>query len=159
MIVRVAAMLTAALLSCSCTPNGQGVSPNGGGGGGGSHSVAHTVSVNLTLNQPVKTPYGESGGMKPPVLDVNVGDTIVFTNTDSFAHTSTSVGTGPAFPANGPSASALNQRGATLSGGWTSGAMQAGSSSQTILADKKGTYLYGCFFHYPAPMRGAIVAH
>ena len=27
-----------------------------------------------------------------------------------------------------------------------------------VLADKPGTYLYGCFFHYTAPMRGAIIA-
>jgi plastocyanin len=36
--------------------------------------------------------------------------------------------------------------------------MQAGSGSQTVAADKAGTYLYGCFYHYGAPMRGAIVA-
>jgi plastocyanin len=45
-----------------------------------------------------------------------------------------------------------------VSGGFSSGAMQAGSSSQSITVDRAGTYLFGCFFHYGAPMRGAIVA-
>ena len=49
-------------------------------------------------------------------------------------------------------------RGTTLSGGFSSGALQPGSSSQTITADRAGTYLFGCFFHYGAPMRAAIVA-
>jgi plastocyanin len=142
-----------ALLS-ACTPNGIGTSAGGGSGGG----VTHVVDVNLTLNQPISTPYGQSGGMKPPILTVKVGDSIIFMNSDGFAHTSTSLGSSATFPANGPGVSALNQGGKTLSGGWTSGAMQAGSSSQTVSADKPGTYLYGCFFHYGAPMRGAIVA-
>jgi len=47
--------------------------------------------------------------------------------------------------------------GATLSGGWSSGTLGAGSGSQILLADKPGTYLYGCFFHYTAPMHGAIL--
>jgi plastocyanin len=97
--------------------------------------------------------------MTPPVLNVNVGDTIAFTNTDSFAHTSSSLGGDTTFPAGSPlSGKAVTQKGSTLSGGWTSGAMQAGTSSQIVLADKPGTYLYGCYFHYGAPMRGAIVA-
>lgn len=154
--LRTAAIACAMLAALSaCTPNGIGVSGGGGGGGG---STAHVVDVNLTQNLPVGTPYGQSGGMKPPVLTVKVGDTIVFKNSDSFAHTSTFVGNGPSFPSKGPGASALTQSGMTLSGGWTSGAMQPGSGSQVVTADKAGTYLYGCFFHYGAPMRGAIVA-
>lgn len=145
----------AALALAACTPGGIGTSGSGGGG-----SVTHVVDVNLTLNLPVDTPYGQSGGMKPPVLNVAVGDKIQFTNTDSFPHTSTSISGGAAkFPASSPfGISALTQSGNTLSGGWTSGAMQAGSGSQLVTADKPGTYLYGCFFHYGAPMRGAIVA-
>ena len=148
-------------VAAGCTPNGLGVA---GGGGGGSTSINHVVDVNLTLNAPTQTPYGQSGGMKPPVLDVKVGDTVTFMNSDGFAHTSTSISPGQSnnetkFPSNYPfSSKALNQTGTTLSGGWTSGAMQAGESSQTVKADKAGTYLYGCFFHYGAPMRGAIVA-
>jgi plastocyanin len=143
-------------LAAGCTPNGLGTSAGGGGGGGG---VTHTVDVNLTLNMPVSTPYGQSGGMKPAVTDVAVGDEIRFVNSDGFPHTATSIPNAQKFPASSPfTAGALNQSGTTLSGGFSSGAMQAGSGSQTILVDKPGTYLFGCFFHYGAPMRGAIVA-
>ncbi len=149
------AAIALTVAAAACTPNGVGVAAGGGGGGG----VTHVVDVNLTLNQPATTPYGQSGGMKPPVLDVAVGDRVVFHNSDGFAHTSTSIKGAAAFPAAEPfGISALNQSGTTLSGGWSSGAMQAGSSSQPVLVDKPGTYLYGCFFHYGAPMRGAIVA-
>jgi plastocyanin len=137
----------------SCTAGG--ISASSGNAGG----ATYTVNVDLTLNQPTGTPYGESGGMKPPVLNVMVGDTIAFMNADSFAHTSSSLGNFTAFPNGSPlTAKAVTQRGSTLSGGWTSGAMQAGTSSQIVLADQPGTYLYGCYFHYGAPMRGAIVA-
>jgi plastocyanin len=159
---RAIAVAAATLALGSCTPNGIGVAGSSGGGGGG---VNHLVDVNLTLNQPVSTPYGQSGGMKPPVTDVKVGDTVTFMNSDGFAHTSTSITPAQSknetkFPSAYPfSNKALNQTGSTLSGGWTSGAMQAGSGSQVVKADKAGTYLFGCFFHYGAPMRGAIVAH
>jgi plastocyanin len=78
-------------------------------------------------------------------------------NVDSFAHTSSSFD-GTAFPAGSPlGGGALNTFGDRLSTGWTSGNLAAGASSQSLLADKAGTYLYGCFYHYGAPMRGAIL--
>jgi plastocyanin len=151
--------ITSVLLSlalAACTPNG--ITAASSGGGTAPSSKNFVIDVNLTLNQPVKTPYGESGGMKPPVTIAHVGDTITFTNSDGFAHTATSIPDAAKFPAGSPfGQGALTQSGTTLSGGWSSGAMQAGSSSQTLKADKKGLYLFGCFFHYGAPMRGAIV--
>jgi plastocyanin len=150
-----------AVVLASCTPNGIG---SGGGGGSGS-GVTHTVDLNLTVYQnPTNTPYGQSLAIKPPVLDVAVGDSIVFKNADGFNHTSSSIPVADTngetqFPSKYPfKSSALTQSGSTLSGGWSSGALQAGSTSQTVLADKAGTYLYGCFYHYSANMRGAIVA-
>lgn len=144
----------------ACTPNGIGSS--GGGAGAG---VTHTVDLNLTVYQQVtNTPYGPSIAIKPAVLNVAVGDSIVFKNADGFNHTSTSIPVADTndekqFPGKYPfKSSALSQTGATLSGGWSSGALQAGATSQTILADKAGTYLYGCFYHYSANMRAAIVA-
>jgi plastocyanin len=152
--------ITSVLLSlalAACTPNGITAASSGGGGTAPSGQNL-TIDVNLTLNQPVKTPYGESGGMKPPVTIAHVGDTITFTNSDGFAHTATSISNATKFPAGSPfGQGALNQSGTTLSGGWSSGAMQAGGNSQTLKADKKGLYLFGCYFHYGAPMRGAIV--
>jgi plastocyanin len=139
----------------ACTPNGLTATSSGPPA---SSAVNHIVNVNLTLNQPVKTPYGESGGMSPPVTIAHVGDTITFENTDGFAHTATSIANATTFPGSSPfGIGALKQTGTTVSGGWSSGAMQAGSNSQTIKVDQKGLFLFGCFFHYGAPMRGAIL--
>jgi plastocyanin len=152
---------TAAFLLAACTPNGITAMSGGGGGGG----VTHIVDINLTLyGSPTTTPYGQGAGFKPLILDVAVGDSIVFKNADSFAHTATLIDPAKTsnetkFPTAYPfGGSAFNQSGSMLSAGWTSGELQAGSSSQTIKVDKAGTYLYGCAIHYGAPMRGAIVA-
>lgn len=136
----------------ACTNGGTPVSSGGSGG------VA--IDINLTLSQPVKTQYGLSGGFTPAITTLAVGSQFHFTNTDSFAHTGSYLGAQfTQFPAGSPlTQKATMQSGSTLSGGFTSGALQAGASSQTITADRAGTYLYGCFFHYGAPMRGAIVA-
>ncbi|HZY98053.1 MAG TPA: plastocyanin/azurin family copper-binding protein [Candidatus Baltobacteraceae bacterium] len=149
-----------ALALASCTPNGIG--STGGGGGG---AVVHTVDINLTIyGNATGTPYGQGAGFKPLILNVSVGDSIVFKNADSFAHTATLIPANKtsnetSFPSNYPfSGSALSQSGSALSAGWSSGELPAGSTSQTIIVDKAGTYLYGCAIHYGAPMRAAIVA-
>jgi plastocyanin len=145
----VALALFVALTACT-----NGGVPTSSGASGGT-----TIDVNLTVNAPVPTPYGQSGGYAPPVTTIPVGSDLHFTNTDSFAHTATEIPGASTFPSGSPfGISALTQRGGTLSGGFSSGALQPSSSSQTILADRAGTYLFGCFFHYGAPMRGAIVA-
>jgi plastocyanin len=149
-------LVFALLAFAACTPGGAAIT---GGGGGGANVT--TIDVNLTLSQPVSTAYGQSGGMTPPVTTVAVGSVIQFTNTDGFAHTATLIPpSDKTFPAGSPfTNSATTQHGTTIStANWTSGAMQAGTSSQLITVDKPGTYLFGCFFHYGAPMRGAIVA-
>ena len=144
--------LLALSLLAACTAGGTPVSSGGGGG--------VVIDINLTLSQPVKTAYGESGGFTPAITTVPVGSQFHFTNTDSFAHTASFLGSQfTQFPAGSPlGQGATKQSGDNLSGGFTSGALQAGSSSQTITADRAGTYLYGCFFHYGAPMRAAIIA-
>jgi plastocyanin len=143
-----------ALALAACTAGG--ASTTGGGGGGGNVT---TIDVNLTLSQPVETPYGLSGAMTPPVTTVPIGAVIQFTNTDSFAHTASLI-PGSTFPNASPlTSAATTPHGSTIStANWTSGAMQAGTSSQPITIDKAGTYLYGCYFHFGAPMKGAIVA-
>jgi len=148
--------LLAVLALAACTPGGAAMT---GGGGGGANVV--TIDVNLTLSQPVSTVYGQSGGMTPPITNVAVGSQIQFMNTDGFAHTATLMAASfKTFPAGSPfTSSATTQLGTTISNPhWTSGAMQAGTTSQIITVDKPGTYLFGCYFHYGAPMRGAIVA-
>ena len=155
--VRTLALLSIFALA-GCTYGAPAAGTGAGGGGGGGTTVAGTtIDVSLTSFGATATPYGNAGGYGPAVTNVPLGTTVRFTNVDSFAHTASSV-SGTAFPASSPlDASSLNVSGATLSGGWSSGTLGAGTASQTLLADKAGTYLYGCFFHYGSPMRGAIV--
>jgi len=140
-----------ALALAACTAGGI---PSSSGGSGGV-----TVDVSLTQFGPTHTPYGESGGYSPAITVVSVGTQLHFTNVDNFCcHTATEIPGATTFPSGSPfNAGALQQHGTTLSGGFSSGAMQPGASSQTITADQPGTYLFGCFFHYGAPMRAAIV--
>ncbi|MBV8152217.1 MAG: hypothetical protein JO101_13250 [Candidatus Eremiobacteraeota bacterium] len=120
-----------------------------------------TIDVSLTEHAPTTTPEGSSGGYAPPVTIVPLGSFVRFVNSDSFAHTATFIGAAQmtaVFPASSPfGAGDLQQFGMSISLGWSSGALQPGASSQLFLADKAGTYLYGCFFHYGSPMRGVIV--
>ncbi len=141
----------AAFALASCTPGASAA------GSATAVPAAVTIDVSLTAFPPAATAYGQGAGFAPEVTSVSAGTTIRFANMDSFAHTATSL-RGAAFPASSPfDSSALGAFGATLSGGWSSGALGAGDASQIVLADAPGTYLYGCFFHYTAPMRGAIV--
>lgn len=127
---------------------------------GAATSGVMTIEVSLTAFAASTIPAGRSAGYSPALLSVPIGTRIRFLNTDSFAHTASAVG-GSSFPTSSPlSASALtpSASGSPLSaGGWSSGNLAAGSSSPVFVADAPGTYLFGCFYHYGAPMRGAIV--
>ncbi|HYL28175.1 MAG TPA: hypothetical protein VEW74_10115 [Candidatus Nitrosotalea sp.] len=148
MIRRFATLIALALGACTA-----GGIPTSSGGSGGI-----TIDISLTQFAPSQTPYGQSGGFSPPITTVSVGSQIHFVNVDTFAHTATEIPGASSFPSGSPfTQKALTQSGSTLSGGFTSGALQPNSSSQTITADQSGTYLFGSFFHYGAPMRAAIV--
>lgn len=150
MIRKCIGALTLAL--AACTAGGVATSSNSGGGG---------VTIDLSLSQfgPQQTPYGQAGAISPIVTTVSVGTQLHFMNSDNFCcHTATLIPNATSFPNGSPfTQKATQQSGSTLSGGFSSGAMQPGASSQTITADQPGTYLFGCFFHYAAPMRAAIV--
>lgn len=149
-MVRVRSLLLVSVLT-GCTP---GAPP---AGAGNAAAATTTIDVSLTSSMATATAYGSAGGYTPAVTAVALGTTVRFLNVDAFSHTSTSLSE-TTFPASSPfGAGALNEFGATLSGGWTSGTLAAGTASQPLLADQRGTYLYGCFFHYGSPMRGAIV--
>ncbi len=146
------AMVSIVLLSVSaCTPGAIGPAGNSNG------AAALTIDVNLTTHPPISSPLGVLAGYAPGTTTVAVGTTIRFVNSDGFAHTATSIG-GTAFPASTPfTLAAFSASGNQLSGGWSSGDLAAGASSPTFIADRPGTYLFGCAHHYGAPMRGAIV--
>jgi plastocyanin len=111
---------------------------------------AQTIAVNLT---------SFLTGYSPDVLTVTTGTRVQFVNTDSFAHTATSIA-GTAFPDASPfDGTALTASGSALSSAWSSGNLVAGAASPVFVADTPGTYLFGCFYHYSHPMRGQIVVH
>ena len=150
--------VAAALALAACTPGassapGGGMPPNPGG-------TVTTIDVNLTLHAaPVQLAQGTAAGYAPAQTAVAAGSFVQFVNSDGFAHTVTAIPGASTFPAGSPfTTSAQTQTGAAVSGAWSSGTLAAGARSQLISIDKPGTYLYGCFFHYGAPMRGAIVA-
>jgi len=148
------AVIVVALALAACTNGGTAVPSSGAAGGS-----ARIVDVDLTKYAAQSIAQGLAGGYAPIVTTVAVGTTIRFTNSDTFAHTATFIGQGGTFPAASPfGGSALTQSGTALSQGWSSGSLSAGAASQTILVDVPGTYLFGCFYHYGAPMRGVIVA-
>ncbi len=129
------------------------MTPSGGG------TQAQTIDVNLTLNPSSQTPAGTAGGYSPAVINVAVGTMLRFVNSDGFAHTATLIPGATTFPAGSPySATAQTQSGSALSQTWSTGNLAPGASSQTLLVDRAGTYLYGCFYHYGGPMRAEIVA-
>jgi plastocyanin len=143
--------LSIALALAACTAGGI---PSSSGGSGGT-----TIDVSLSQFAPTTTPYGQSGGYSPPITNVSVGTQIHFVNVDTFAHTATLITGATSFPSGSPfNSGALQQHGNNVSGGFSSGALQPNASSQSITVDQAGTYLFGCFFHYGAPMRAAIVA-
>lgn len=150
------AFALAALVS-ACTPGGV---MGSGGGAAPAGSQVTKIDVNLTLHSaPTQLPQGSAAGYAPVQTTVAVGSYVQFVNSDGFAHTASGIAGASTFPASSPfSVAAQQQTGSTISSGWSSGTLQAGQSSQLIQIDAAGTYLYGCFFHYGGPMRGAIVA-
>ncbi|HTV73890.1 MAG TPA: plastocyanin/azurin family copper-binding protein [Candidatus Acidoferrales bacterium] len=148
MKLRLAPILLA-FFCASCTPGASGA------GGAPTTGAAKTIDVSLTAFAAAQTSAG--AGYSPLMLTVPVGTTLRFVNTDGFAHTATKIG-GTSFPGPYPFTSgALTQTGSALSGAWSTGALNAGAASQTFIADQPGTYIFGCFFHYEAPMRGVII--
>jgi plastocyanin len=147
-------LVLALLAAAGCTA---GAPAAGGGSSSSSAGGVTVVDVSLTTGTVVGTAFGTSQGYTPAITTVPLGTMVQFVNRDTFAHTATSV-SGASFPNDpGFTSSALTPSGSRLSAGWTSGTLAAGASSPPVLADVAGTYLYGCFFHYSAPMRGAIV--
>jgi len=146
----------AATSAAGCTPN---AAPSGAGGvAPAAGAPVLLVDLSLGAHPPVDSTLGVVAGYAPNPATVAVGTEIVFHNGESFAHTASAIA-GSSFPAASPfAAAALQGSGARLSdAGWSTGTLQPGASSQPVLADTPGVYLYGCFYHYGTPMRGAVV--
>lgn len=158
-VERHAAAIALAMIAAACTPGGAG-SLAGSGGTAPTTGKIVKVDVSLTLYPRMDTPAGSGLGYSPEITYVDVGDSVVFVNLDSFANTATFIPDAQTFPELSPlSTNATSRSGGIISQPWSSGALvQAGAQSQPILVDRPGVFLYGCFYHYDGGMRGEIVA-
>jgi len=135
-----------------CTPGSSGGAVTGGSPSGN----AITIDINLTSDGGGSTSAGRANGYRPFDATIAVGTAVRFQNTDGFAHTASSI-SGATFPTAYPfTSAALQASGKTLSGGFSTGSLPAGTTSETLLADTAGTYIFGCFYHYGSPMRAAL---
>jgi len=117
------------------------------------------VSLSLSKYGTVQTiDAGKSAGVRPEVVRLHVGDSVVFVNDDTDHHTATALVGSTSF-IDDPrwTDDALHATGAIGSGFWSTGDLAPGQRSAPLVAKKAGTFLYGCFFDYGAGMRGEIV--
>ncbi|MFI5388900.1 MAG: hypothetical protein ACHQY2_04200 [Candidatus Eremiobacterales bacterium] len=120
-----------------------------------------TVVVSLSLSKYTAVKAIDAGstvGVKPDVIRVHVGDSVVFVNDDTDHHTATSLLNAATF-VDDPrwTDDALRPNGEIGPGFWSTGDLSPGQRSAPLIARKPGTYLFGCFFDYGAGMRGEIV--
>lgn len=150
-IRRAAAWLAVALALAGCTP-GAVVAPGSNRAAGN----AVVIAMSLVKYGQSSSPFGTVQAYNPAFVTVATGATIQFRNDDTFAHTATMIG--GAFPASNTfQSSALAPNGHDLNAAaWSTGDVGPNGFSQTFAASTPGTYLYGCYHHYPT-MRGVII--
>ncbi len=90
-------------------------------------------------------------GYTPAQATIHVGDHVVFLNIDDELHTAT------LRLAGGFAATAIKPTGHMLSQAWSTGDIKADGESTPLLADKIGTYTYGCIHHFSDGQRGTII--
>jgi plastocyanin len=136
----------------SCTP---GAPPPPAGSGAVPGAVI--INVSLLTYAPKPSVNGIVAGYNSDALTVPVGTVIQFHNQDSFTHTGSFLGTN-GFPSGNPLKNQARTRSGTdlSQAGWSTGDLSPNAYSQPLTASRAGTYYYGCFFHYPTPMRGWI---
>ncbi|MBV8082383.1 MAG: hypothetical protein JOY86_05300 [Candidatus Eremiobacteraeota bacterium] len=100
---------------------------------------------------------GDSVGVAPAVVHVHVGDAVVFVNADPVAHHTATGLPSARFSEPRWTQAALTQSGSIGGQAWSTGDLAPGAHSAPMTASAAGTFLYGCFFHYSAGMRGEIV--
>jgi plastocyanin len=130
-----------------------------GAPGSSSDAVASGVLVGESLIKYGQTSsqFGTIGGFSPGIVVVAHGTTVQFHNEDSFNHTASSI-SAASFPSGNPIQSpAQTQSGSAVSQpGWSSGVLTPDAFSQPLQTPQTGTFLFGCFYHYPL-MRGVII--
>jgi len=122
---------------------------------------APVVQITLSLDRYTKVAHiaaGDSVGVSPSVVTVHVGDAIEFINADASAHhTATGLPGATRFSEPRWTAASLKPTGSLAPTAWSTGDLAPGAKSAPMVASTPGTFLYGCFFHYSAGMRGEII--
>lgn len=142
---------TLAIVASGCTAGAPGA-PNG-------NALASGVLVGESLIKYAQTSskFGMVGGFNPEIVVVAHGTPVQFHNEDSFNHTASSISAAAFPPGNPIGDAALSQSGTDVSqSGWSSGLLLPNAFSQPLQTSQTGTFLFGCFFHYPV-MRGVII--
>ena len=125
-----------------------------------SRAASSPTIVTLSLDRYQKVTHldaGDSVGIAPALVHVHVGDTIVFVNADPVAHHTATGLPSTRFSEPRWTQAALAQGGSIGGQAWSTGDLAPGARSAPVAASTAGTFLYGCFFHYSAGMRGEIV--
>lgn len=126
MVIRRVLIAAVFVAAAACSSNNSNPSPAPSSttgtttGSGTSTSTGTTTTVNIPVNAMVLT----TTAFAPNPVTVKVGDSIMWVNTDSIAHTSTA------------------NNGTT----WNSGTIAPGGSFKTTLTTA-GTFAYHCAFH------------
>lgn len=152
------AVAAAAMLAVAPGP-AQAARPHAGQNQDQGNGSSVVVSLSLSKYTAVRTiDAGSTVGVKPDVIHVHVGDSVVFVNDDTDHHTATSLLNAASF-VDDPrwTDDALRSIGEIGPGFWSTGDLSPGQRSAPLIARKPGTYLFGCFFDYGAGMRGEIV--
>jgi plastocyanin len=152
---RIGYLIVGALASsfvAGCTPGA--LAPNAANG---PVSGAMTVGESLVKYGQMSSKYGMVGGFHPAIVIVARGTPIQFHNEDSFNHTGSSI-SGMTFPSGNPiMSSAQKQHGTDVSQpGWSTGVLVGNAFSVPFGTSQIGTYLFGCFYHYPL-MAGVVI--
>jgi len=95
------------------------------------------------------------------VVYVKSGSNVAFTNDDTTRHTASGLGSS-GFPASFDNTSGVNHVGKVVNGAltWSTGSLNPGQTSAVFTVGAKGTYYFGCYFHYRVTpsMRDVIVS-
>jgi len=124
------------------------------------------VYLNFNYKSVTSPPYGTlafyapaSGSTSAQPISEVTGSKIVFTNTDTSAHTASGLGmTG--FPSSFDNSEGPTPSGSTIDGGttWSTGSLGSGKSSGVFTLGAPGTYYFGCYYHYSIPMEDVIIS-
>jgi plastocyanin len=123
---------------------------------------AADLDVSLSMSRNSKVVHigaGDAMGIAPQILRVHVGDRVVFVDDDAKEHHTATGLTGASAFVDDPrwTDASLKAYGQIGPAAWSTGDLAPGARSAPLVAAKPGTYLYGCFFHYTAGMRGEII--